>query len=374
MTDIIPVFKPSLSDDEIEAVTRVLKSGWWGLGPETALFEKEFKEFAGSAYAVGAITGTAALHLAMVLLDLAEGDEVIVPTITFVSTAHVVKYCGGRPVFADVLPDTLCIDPEDVRRKITPRTKAIIPVHYGGHPCDMDELGVIAEETGITIIEDAAHACGAAYRGTKVGGISNLTCFSFHAVKNLACGEGGMITGLDTEHEERLRRLRWMGITKDTFAREGKKGVYDWYYEVLDMGHKAHLSDIPSALGRVQLRRLDENNGRRRAVVERYQEAFADLQWLELPPEKPEVSSSWHIFHLKLDSRDKLIRHLKDLQISPGVHYYPIHLHPYYKSEQASCPVAEGIWKKIITLPLFPDMTNQQIDRVIDAVISFSKF
>jgi len=371
MTESIPVFRPSVTEEEIEAVNRVLRSGWWGLGPETSLFEKEFREFTSSTFAVGVNSGTAALHLALELLDLEPGSEVIVPTITFVSTAHAVKYAGGTPVFADTCPDTLCIDPEDVRKKITENTRAIIPVHYGGHPCNMEDLTAMAAERGITVIEDAAHACGATYRGKRVGAISPLTCFSFHAVKNLACGEGGMITGLSRDHEERLKKLRWMGITKDTFTRERADSVYDWHYEVVELGYKAHLSDIPSALGRVQLRRLEENNGKRRAIVARYQDAFAKLGWAECPPEREDVTSSWHIYHLKLENRDGLVRHLKERNISPGVHYYPNHLHPYYRDGDHSCPEADRTWQKIISLPLFPDMTHDQVERVIESVRAF---
>ena len=295
----------------------------------------------------------------------------IVPTITFVSTAHVVKYCGAEVVFADVDEETLCINPDDVARKISSRTKAVIPVHYGGHPCEMSQLSDMAGAEGFHLIEDAAHACGATYRDVKIGTLSLLTCFSFHAVKNLTCGEGGGVATTNPLFGKKLRELRWLGISKDTFTRSDPERVYAWQYWVNELGYKYHLHDISAAIGLVQLKRLEENNRKRRRIVERYNEAFRSHGWIERPPERPDVRSSWHIYHIKVPARDRLIAHLKRRAIAPGVHYYPIHAHPYYAANDSHCPVAEEIWKRIISLPLFPDITDEEVERVIDAVVSF---
>ncbi|MDD4857768.1 MAG: GNAT family N-acetyltransferase [Candidatus Krumholzibacteria bacterium] len=368
---MIPLFRPSISNEEIEAVTEVLKSGWWGLGPKTAEFEEKFAKYIGVKHAVGLNSGTAALHLALALLDLKRGDEVIVPPITFVSTAHAVVYNGAKPVFADVYEDNLCIDVEDVARKITKRTRAILPVHYAGHPCDMDGLRELAKGKRIAIVEDAAHACGAQYKGKKIGSISELTCFSFHAVKNVACGEGGMVTTNNDEWDKWLREMRWLGISKSTWNRTVDEKVYAWFYHVNRLGFKAHLNDIPAAIGIVQLARLDALNARRREVAGIYNRAFKNIKGVKVPVERKGCKSSWHIYHLKVDKRDDLIKFLKDNDIAPGVHYYPIHLHPYYRSQRVKLPVAEEVWKRIISLPCFPGITEEEMNKVIGTVGAF---
>jgi len=369
----IPVFRPSITDEEINAVTEVLRSGWLGLGPVTENFETALAKHFGVKHVSALNSGTAALHLALQLLNLKPDDEVIIPTITFISTAHVVHYCNAKVVFTDVDEETLCINIDDVRRKITPRTRAIIPVHYSGHPCDLDGLREVIGERKITIIEDAAHACGAKYKDKLIGGISPLTCFSFHAVKNLTCGEGGAIFTNNSAWARKLREMRWMGISKDTFTRSAKERVYAWQYWVNELGYKYHMHDISAALGIVQLKRLDENNQKRRAIMEQYNQAFEAPSWIETPPEHDDVSSSWHIYHLKVPERDRLIAHLKHRGIAPGVHYYPLHMHPYYASLDAQCPIAEEIWKRILSLPMYPDMTGEEIKRVIEAVITFGE-
>lgn len=370
---MIPVFKPSVTEAEINAVIKVLKSGWWGLGPKTAEFEKLFSQYVGNNYAVALNSGTAALHLALNLLDLKPDDEVIVPTVTFVSTAHAVLYNGAKVVFADVDKKTLCIDTNDVRKKITKHTRAIVPVHYGGHPCDMDELQELVEGRDIMIIEDAAHACGAEYKGKRIGSISTLTCFSFHAVKNLACGEGGMVSTDNRDLYDKLMKIRWLGISKDTWKRSAEEKVYAWHYSVEHLGFKAHLNDLHSAIGIEQLKRLEETNARRREIVGRYNEELGKLDWVETPIEKDDVKSSWHIYHIKVENRDDLINFLKDNDIAPGVHYYPNHLHPYYRKLHASCPNAEEVWQKLISLPLYPDLKDKEVDYIIETVDRFGR-
>jgi perosamine synthetase len=369
----IPVFRPSITQKEIDAVTTVMKSGWLGLGPVTKEFEQDLAQYFDVKHAIGVNSGTAALHLALMLLNLEPDDEVIVPTISFISTAHVVDYCGAKVVFADVDEDTLCISVDDVRRKITPKTRAILPVHYGGHPCDLDGLNEAIGDRNITIIEDAAHACGAKYQDKKIGSISPISCFSFHAVKNLTCGEGGAILTNKDSWAKKLNELRWMGISKDTFTRSSRERVYAWQYWVNELGYKYHLHDIAAAIGKVQLQRLDANNKKRRKVMEQYNKAFAEHSWIETPHEHEDVYSSWHIYHIKVPERDRLIAHLKRRGIAPGVHYFPLHMHPYYVGLNAQCPVAEEIWKRILSLPMFPDLTQAEIERVMDAVIMFGE-
>jgi len=371
---MIPLFRPSYSNEEAEAVAETLRSGWVGLGPKTAQFEREFSQYVNSPYCVALNSGTAALHLALISLDLKRGDEVIVTPITFVSTVHVIEYVGATPVFADVEPDTLNIDPDDVKRKITSRTRAILPVHYGGHPCDMDALSKVSQDRGITIVEDAAHACGAEYKGKKIGTLSPLTCFSFHAVKNLATGEGGAITYREPERNKYFREMRWMGISKDTWDRTQTGEVYAWKYNVTRLGFKYHMHDISAAIGLVQLHKLDKNNERRHSIAAKYSRELKDLDWIELPVEKSYARSSWHIYKISvrnLAMRDALIEHLKRKEISPGVHYYPINLYPYYAQSKQETPVASQTWKRILSIPMFPDLTEEQQDYVIEAIKSF---
>lgn len=370
----IPVLQPSIGQEEIDAVAEVMRSGWLGLGPKTAQFEEQFALFAGSRFAVALNSGTAALHLALEMLGIGEGDEVIVPSITFISTVHAVKYTGATPVFADVEKDTLNIDAVDIERKITSRTKAIITVHLAGHPCDMDVIHQIADRKGIKVIEDAAHACGASYKGKRIGTVSEITCFSFHAVKNLTCGEGGAVTCNTDWGVRKLKELRWVGISKDTWMRTSADRVYAWQYFVERVGYKYHMSDIQAAIGLVQLGKLDQLNGRRRQIASQYQQQLAGLPWIELPKEKSYAASSWHLFQIKLpneEMRDRLIGHLKDREIATGVHYYPCHLHPCYIDLRAEVPVSNEIWRRILTLPIHPNITDEDMDRIIAAVHEF---
>ncbi len=369
---MIPIFRPSMGDEEIEAVAEVLKSGWIGLGPKTKEFEERFAEYIGTKYAVALNSCTAAIHLALNVLGINSGEAITTP-ITFVSTAHAIIYNNATPVFADVQEDTLNIVPYDIERKITAKTRAIIPVHYGGHVCDMDEILEIANEHNLSVIEDAAHACGAEYKGKKAGSLSDIGCFSFHAVKNLATGDGGMITTNDEEVYEKLLKLRWLGINKSTYQRDAKG--YSWYYDVEEIGFKTHMNDITAAIGLVQLRKLDKMNAKRREIVKRYNEAFEDQDWIETPVEKEYVKSSLHNYAIKVNNGDRngLIAHLAEKGISAGVHYMPLYMHPIYKKLgiKGNCPVAHNVWKKVVILPLYPDMTEEDVEKVINAVRGF---
>ena len=371
---MIPIFRPSMDEEEIEAVAEVLKSGWMGLGPKTKEFEERFAEYIGTKYAVALNSCTAALHLALNVLGINSG-EVITTPITFVSTAHAILYNSATPIFADVQEDTLNIDPVDIERKITRKTKAIIPVHYGGYPCDMDEILDIANEHNLYVIEDAAHACGAEYKGKKAGSLSDIGCFSFHAVKNLATGDGGMITTNDKTVYEKLLKLRWLGINRSTYQRDNKG--YSWYYDVESVGFKTHMNDITASIGLVQLRKLDKMNAKRQEIVKRYNEAFADLDWIDTPVKRDYVKSSLHNYAIKVNrgDRNELIAHLADKGISAGVHYMPLYMHPIYKKLwiKGNCPVADSVWKKVVILPLYPDMTEKDVEMVVESVRDFGR-
>ena len=369
---MIPIFRPSMDEEEIDAVTQVLRSGWIGLGPKTKEFEEKFAQYIGSKHAVGLNSCTAALHLAINALGIDSG-EIITTPITFISSAHAILYNSAVPVFADVQRDTPNIDPADIKRKITDKTKAIVPMHYGGHPCDMDEISEIASKHDLYVIEDAAHACGAEYKGRKAGILGNVGCFSFHATKNLATGDGGMITTDDEKVYQKLLKLRWVGINADTFQRSVKG--YRWYYEVECLGFKAHMNDITASIGLVQLKKLERANNKRREIVTRYNRAFKDLDWIETPVEREYVKSSLHNYVIKVNKgdRNELIAHLNEKGISAGVHYMPLYMHPFYKKLgiRGDCPIADEIWQKIELLPLYPDMSSSDIDKVIDAVESY---
>jgi perosamine synthetase len=366
---MIQVFKPYYNHEEIEAVAEVIRSGWVGLGPKTAKFEKGFAEFCRVRFCVGFNSCTAALDMALRLLEVNHGDEVIVPTMTFVSTGHCVVYNLAAPIFADIDEDTLNIDIEDVARRISPRTKAIIPVHYSGRPVDMDKLKEVAGN--IPIIEDCAHACGSRYKGESVGGLGNIGCFSFHAVKNLAMGEGGAITLNDEAMAHRARKNRWLGIDKGTWDRTAIDKSYWWEYSVDEIGLKSHLNDIAAAIGLVQLKKLERSNARRKEIVNLYRDGLKDLEYIEMPPEDGgDYISSWHLCEIKAHHRDRLSVYLKDKGINTGVHYKPIHLYRCY-GNRPSLPVAEKVFTEILTLPLYPALADNEVNYIIDTIKLF---
>ncbi len=371
---MIPIFRPSMNDEEIEAVANVLKSGWIGLGPITKKFEDKFAEYVGVKYAIGLNSCTAALHLAINSLGINSG-EIITTPITFVSTAQAILYNGATPIFADIQEDTLNVDPSDIEEKISKNTKAIIPVHYGGHPCDMDEINKLASNHNLYVIEDCAHAAGAKYKGKKSGSLGDLGCFSFHVVKNLATGDGGMITTNDKDLYEKLIKLRWSGINASTYQRNMEG--YSWYYDVEYLGFKAHMNDITASIGLVQLKKLDRMNTRRREIFETYNREFADVDWIKTPIEKAYVKSAFHNYVIKVDleDRNKLISYLAENSISAGVHYMPLHFHSFFKKRNitADTPIAEKIWSKIVTLPLYPDLTSEDLNKVIKTVKDFKE-
>lgn len=367
---MIPVFRPSFDDEEWQALREPLLNGWVTIGPKVKQFEEEFAAYVESPHAVAVNSGTAALHMALKAMNV-EGGEVITTSLTFVSTSHTILYCNATPVYADIEEDTLNIDAREIERLITPRTKAIVVVHYGGHACDMDPILEMARERGIKVIEDAAHACGSEYKGRKIGSISDVSCFSFHAVKNITTGDGGMVTFHDPGIDQRLRNLRWMGLTGDTWARSAAGAHYSWYYEAEEVGFKYYMNDVAAAIGLVQLKKLDRLNARRRKLSEHYDRCFADLDWVRTPVEKDYTRSSKHNYVVRVPHRDELITYLREHDVSASVHYVPNHFYSMYRDCKADLPVTERVWKEIVTLPLFPDMTESQVEQVVDTIRAF---
>lgn len=368
---MINLFKPDMGDEEIQAVAEVIRSGWIGLGPKSVEFEREFSRYIGVEHAVGVNSCTAALDLALKLLKIKNGDEVIVPAMTFVSTAHAVAYNLARPIFADVNTADRNIDLTDVERKITSRTKAIIPVHYGGRPADLDGLRQVAGS--IPIIEDAAHASGAVYKGRHIGGSGNLACFSFHAVKNLAMGDGGALTTNDEQFIERAKRLRWLGIDKGTWDRTGTDRSYWWEYVVDEIGLKCHLNDIMAAIGLVQLKKLDKMNERRREIKNIYMKEMKDIEQIVFPIDDDEDhKSSWHIFSILCKRRDELSVFLQKKGITTGVHYKPINLYKCY-GNITHLPKAESIFPELLSLPMYSSLQDEEVCFVIESIKEFFK-
>jgi perosamine synthetase len=369
---LIPVFRPWYDGAELQSVAEVFESGWIGLGPKTTEFEQRFAAYVGVPYAVAVNSATAALHLALKILEVG-GGEVVTTPMTFVSTNHAILYNDAEPVFADIEADTLNIDPESIEENLTDRTRAIVVVHYGGHAADMDRILALAAERGLPVVEDVAHGMGGSYKGRMLGSLGTVGSFSFHAVKNLATGDGGMISLADQEADAWLRRLRWVGIDKDTWDRSEVDEKYSWYYTVQELGYKYHMNDITAAIGLAQLDKLDEANQCRRDIADYYDERFADLDWLQTPVQKDYARSARHNYVIQLDRRDELMAHLRDRHISTGMHYLPNHLYAMYRGYRAEVPVTERVWRRLVTLPLYPGMTDLDVDRVVEGVRSFGQ-
>jgi dTDP-4-amino-4,6-dideoxygalactose transaminase len=368
---------PSVGEEEIEAVARVLRSGWLTTGPETIAFEKEFAPYVGARHAIACASGTAALHLALRALGISAGDEVITSPYTFVASTEVILYLGATPVFVDVDPRTLNIDPAAVAAAVTPRTRAILPIHIAGYPCDMDPIMEVAAKHGLGVVEDAAHALPAEYRGKRIGSIGTTTAFSFYATKNLTTGEGGMVTTDDDELAARMKVLRLHGISGDAWKRYTAEGT--WYYEVTALGYKYNLTDISAAIGRVQLAKLDALQADRRRLDLRYRQALADTPLILPPAEDDEHRSAMHIFIVRVDptqtsrTRTDVIASLREQHIGTSVHFIPVHLHPYYEAQgyrRGMFPNAEQGFDQAVTIPFYPAMSDATADRVLAAVRS----
>ncbi len=372
---MIPVFKPALDEEEWYALKEPLEKGWLGLGPKTKEFEEKFADYAGAKYAVGCNSGTSALHLGFAVLDI-DGGEVITTSLTYVATNHAILYCNGIPVFADIEDDTGNIRVDEIERCITPRTKAICVVHYGGHPCDMDPIMELGARHNLPVLQDSAHACGSTYKGRPIGSFGPINTFSFDPVKNLATGAGGMVTLQDDHLDARMRKLRWLGHARPPGV-AAAPGEMDYYHETEEIGWRHHMNDLSAAIGIVQLRKLEKHNNRRREVAAIYNEAFADLDWVTTPIVKDYATTAQHKYVIRVpaEDRDALMMHLKERGVGCHVHFVPSHLHPAYKPYRTELlPVTESYWKTLVTLPLFPTLTDDEIAQVIEGVRSYPKY
>jgi perosamine synthetase len=373
---LLPYGRQSLDEKDIEAVVEVLRSDWLTTGPKIGEFEERFAAWVGAHHAVSFSSGTAALHGAAFAAGVGPGDEAITTPMTFCATANCILYQGATPVFADVSPDTLNLDPQEVYRKVSARTKAVFAVDYAGHPAALDELRQLAKTQApqALLIEDASHALGGEYRGKRVGGIADMTIFSFHPVKHLTTGEGGMVTTNDARLAETLRRFRNHGISSEARQRQE---AGQWFYEMVLLGFNYRLTDMACALGLSQLEKLPANLARRREIAAYYGEAFRDLPAIAVPVVRKDVDPAWHLYPVRLNlellstGRGEIFRALRAENIGVNVHYIPVHQHPYYRERfpsNESCPVAEGAYERLISLPMFHSMTRQDTDDVIHAV------
>ena len=372
----LPFHKPYITEDEISGVLNALRSGWITMGPATIEFEEQFRKYIGSRNAVSMNSCTACLHLALKAVGLKEGDEVIVPAITFTATAEIITYFNAKPVLVDVDKETCNIDINEIEKKLTKRTKAIIPVHYGGQPCDMDEILSMAGKYNLFIIEDAAHAIPASYKKKKIGTLGDMTCFSFYATKPLTTGEGGMVTTENDAWADKLKILRLHGISRDAWKRYTNEG--SWYYEVVDAGFKYNTTDLHAALGLAQLKKVDWMCEQRTKISEKYSEVFRSLHEVIPPSVKNDRKSAWHLYVLKLNlemlkiGRNQFISELKKKGIVTSVHFIPLYRHPYYQDifsyDSKDFPVSEWTYERIVSLPIYPGMTADNIDYVIHSV------
>jgi perosamine synthetase len=372
---LLPYGRQSLDDNDVQAVVEALKSDWLTTGPKVGEFEERFAAWVGAKHAVSFSSGTAALHAAAFAAGLRPGDEAITTPMTFCATANCVLYQGATPVFADVSADTLNLDPEQVASRISTHTKAILAVDYAGHPAALDELQRVARNHGLLLIEDACHALGAEHSGKRVGGIADMTVFSFHPVKHLTTGEGGMVTTHDAKVAETLRRFRNHGISSEARQRQ-QSG--QWFYEMVLLGFNYRLTDFACALGISQLGKLEKNLGRRREIAARYTRAFREVPAVISPAVRVGVAPAWHLYpiRLKLEAlsagRGEIFRALRAENLGVSVHYIPVHKHPYYRErfgyQGGEYPVAEDAYERLISLPMFHSMTDRDVEDVITAV------
>jgi perosamine synthetase len=384
----VPFHQPYITEDEISEVVACLKSGWLTTGLKCIEFEKAFLEYVGCKYAVAVNSGTAALHLALDAINLKEGDTVITSPMTFASTAEVIRYFNAKPVFVDIEPDMMSIDVSKLDKKVNElkarkeKLKAIIPVHFAGNPCEMDSIISIARKNKLNIIEDAAHALPAKYKGKMIGTIGDITCFSFYATKNITTGEGGMAVTDNPKWAERMRKMSLHGINNDAWKRYTAEG--NWYYEIIAPGYKYNMTDIAASIGIAQLKKADKFCQRRTEIARMYNEAFSHIEAIDTPHTShltpyTKTKHSWHLYIIKLNcecltiDRNKFIEELKNRGIGTSVHFIPLHIHPYYRKtygyQPEDFPVAYETYKKIISLPIYPKMTDEDVGKVIEAVI-----
>jgi perosamine synthetase len=372
---LLPYGRQSISEEDVQAVVDVLRSDWLTTGPKIAEFEEALAARVGAKHAVAFSSGTAALHGAAFAAGLKTGDEAITSPLTFAATANCVLYQGARPVFADVSSDTLNLDPDRCAERITKNTRAVLPVDYAGHPADLDPILNLAERHGLIVIEDACHALGAEYHGRRAGSIAHMSVFSFHPVKHVATGEGGMVTTDRADFAENLRRFRNHGIS--SYARQ-RNASGQWHYEMVLLGFNYRLTDVACALGVSQLNKLEANLARRREIAARYTAAFRNLQGVVVPAVRPDVSPAWHLYPIRVTpaqlktDRAHVFRALRAENIGVNVHYIPVHLHPYYRErfgyQGGEYPVAEAAYEQLISLPMFHGMSDDDVEDVIHAL------
>ena len=368
---MIPLFKPFIGKDELKALEEIFKTGWLGIGPKTKEFEEKFSKFIGTKHAVGVNSCTSALDLALKILNIKNCD-VLVPSITFASTALVALYNNCKPIFVDVDKDTLCMNVEDMKNKITSNTKAVIPVHLGGHPCDMDPIMEIAKEKDMVVIEDCANATGTKYKGRSVGNIGDIGCFSFEAKKNMTTGDGGMMTTNNSDIVKKLKRIRWVGMNRETWERlNDKEGKYSWYYEITDLGYKYNMNDIQAAIGLVQLNKFEFMKEKKDLIIKKYNEELSKISQIKCPVVKEWADPSWWLHIIKAERRDDFISHMSKNGITTGVHFMPLYLHPLFKKYKNENPNADEVWKNIVSLPLFVEMTDEQVSTVLSEAKRF---
>ena len=372
---LLPYGHQSIDEADIQAVVEVLRSDCLTTGPKVGEFEEAFAAGVGARHAVTFSSGTAALHAAAFAAGLKPGDEAITSPLTFAATANCVLYQGATPVFADVRSDTLNLDPEQVKQRVSAKTRAILPVDYAGHPAELGQILAIASEHGLVVIEDACHALGAEVNGQRVGGIADMTVFSFHPVKHITTGEGGMVTTNNAKFAQTMRQFRNHGISSDARQRQS---AGQWHYEMVLLGYNYRLPDFACALGLSQLQRLDQNLSRRREIASHYTAAFHQIPGVNAPTVRPEANPAWHLYPIRLDlarltaNRAEIFAALRAENIGVNVHYIPVHLHPYHRDrfgyKGGEFPVAEDAYERLISLPMFHGMSDQDVQDVIEAV------
>ncbi len=376
-TDFLPFALPCIGDEEINEVVDTLRSGWLTSGPKTRQFELEFAEFIGTSHALALSSCTAGLHLGLEAVGVKAGDKVITSPYTFTASAEVVRYLGADPVFVDICPDTFNLDPKQLAHALenTPNVSAIIPVHIAGQSCDMDAIMALARQYGVKVVEDAAHALPTAYKGKNIGTFGDVTAYSFYVTKPVATGEGGMVVTANEEYAEHMRTMRLHGINRDIFKREGST-LPSWYYEVVAPGYKYNMNDIAAALGIHQLRKAHSLQARREAIALQYDAAFTDLP-LQRPFRDSNSSHAWHLYMIQLNldelniTRDEFIERMKAAGIGTSVHFIPLHIQPYWRDrygfQPTDFPVALHTFERVVSLPIYPSMTDDDVARVIAA-------
>jgi len=370
---MIPLFKPCLGRAEEQAIIKTLRSGWLGNGPQSEALEQKMAQLTHTKYAIALNSATAALHLSF-LVTIKPGEEVISPSLTFVSANQAILQAGGKIIFSDCHPETLSSDPKDILRKITNKTKAILVLHYGGYPVEMEELVKVCQQKKIWLIEDCAHATGSYYQGRHVGSFGDLGCFSFAAIKNLTTGDGGMVVTNHKKLAEKIRLLAWSGISSTTWKRYSGHQPHKWEYNVAALGFKYQMNDLAASIGLVQFKKLNRNNAKRKLIFKRYNQAFKSISWIKTLNPKPGFISSHHNYFILVNkkNRNRLIDYLNQKGISANLHYFPNHFYPMFKKFPHQVPVTDKIWQEIVLLPIFPDLKIFDQKKIIKAIYDFN--